>query len=202
MSKIKLDKKNFMRGLFEKFNTRYDTLNERLLELTHWEFEVHRDHNNGQSQSLQMLWEELFEFEPTKKPKAVAVAFDYLNLCSEEYYWYKEGFIEERVWKCWHDGMLQWYSDSLFLKKIIERDKKNHVPYYNREFLSLGVQLRAAQLSSRGPSMITQLVSIRRTEFLSLEGLKSFSGSRTTAPDMQPRGRLAHFQAISMANGE
>lgn len=137
LSKINLDRRVFKRELFEKFNRRYDDLNDKLLRLSHWEFETKRQHQAENGKSLEDLWEELFESDPCIKPDEVVVIADYINLCSEEYYWFKHGFVENDVWKCWYGGMMQWYADSFFVRRIVNREMKNNAPYYNKDFLAI-----------------------------------------------------------------
>lgn len=68
-------------GLFQKFNERYDKLNERLNEIA-------------------KLKENLY-----LQPEDVKVMFDYFNLCAEEFFYYKAGYIDRNVWKAWLQGM-------------------------------------------------------------------------------------------------
>ncbi len=135
-SKARLDKAVFQRQLFSEYNKKYDELNDRLEKLRHLEFETAVESEQGNSKSLDDYWEELFE-EPAAKSELVGVAFDYINLCSEEYYWYKKGYVELDVWKCWHNGMKSWYSDLYFMQKIVERERNKNAPYYNDDFLEL-----------------------------------------------------------------
>ena len=37
--------------------------------------------------------------------KARMAVLDYFNLCAEEFLFYEEGYIDERVWKAWSNGM-------------------------------------------------------------------------------------------------
>jgi hypothetical protein len=135
--KYKLDKEVAKRELFQDFNNRYDKLNDHLELLTHLELETSVDSQTGNGKSLDEIWEELFEGEPSKIPESVAAAFDYINLCSEQYYWYKKGFIDKSVWNCWKKGMQDWHKYSYFLKNIVKREKERNASYYNEDFLSL-----------------------------------------------------------------
>lgn len=135
--KAQHDKTIFKRELFATYNKKYDDLNDNLEKLNHLEFQTAIHAENGDGKSLDDYWEELFESEPTPRPELIAVAFDYINLCSEEYYWYKKGYIEEDVWKCWRSGMTSWHKDLFFLQKIVERERQKNAPYYNQDFLDL-----------------------------------------------------------------
>jgi len=67
--------------LFHEFNSRYDSLNERLNSIAYRE----------QSSML--------SFEDRQ------VLFDYFNLCAEEYLYFKSGYIDLEVWQSWVSGM-------------------------------------------------------------------------------------------------
>lgn len=72
--------------LFDKFNCRYDKLNDNLNKI--------RAHANQEDFSLN---------EDQKN-----ILSDYMNLCGEEYLYYKAGYIDKRVWDTWKKGM-DWY---------------------------------------------------------------------------------------------
>lgn len=86
---------------------------------------------------LSMLWDEWFEDAPTERPAVLDPVYDYLNLCSEEYYWYKKNFVDEDVWQCWLSGMQKWYASSFFIENIVKDEKKKEASYYNSDFLDL-----------------------------------------------------------------
>lgn len=136
-NKIKLDTESFKRDLFLRYNEKYDSLNDQLEDLAFMEFEIQRDHQIDYGRSLEMIWSELFEDEPTKTPDFIDSIYDYINLCSEEYYWYKKDLIDADVWKCWKKGMQNWYRDSYFIRKIVDREVEKGSAYYNSDFLSL-----------------------------------------------------------------
>lgn len=136
-SKHKLDHENAKRQLFIQLNERYDVLNDHLEELVHTEFETQRDAQLHGEKDLYLVWDELFESEPTLQSKTITAAFDYLNLCSEQYYWYKKGFIDDNVWRCWKKGMKDWAKYSFFLRNIIKREKTRKAAYYNDDFLDI-----------------------------------------------------------------
>jgi len=78
----KLAEISLFKDLFTEFNIRYNAMNDRLLEIS-------------------------------GKPDASSLAdkqfiVDYLNLCAEEFLFYKEGYIHRDVWRSWCRGML-WY---------------------------------------------------------------------------------------------
>ena len=37
---------------------------------------------------------------------------DYMNLCAEEYFWYKRGRIDGEIWKAWESGMRSRFSQA------------------------------------------------------------------------------------------
>ena len=62
------------RELFEKFNERFNNLNEDLNAIREGEFSSYG------------------------RKTAQGVIQDYLNLCSEEYLWKKRGLIDDEIW--------------------------------------------------------------------------------------------------------
>ncbi len=42
---------------------------------------------------------------------AMVAVVEYLNLCAEEYLWYKKGRIDAKVWEAWWAGMLEKFED-------------------------------------------------------------------------------------------
>ncbi len=116
---------------------RYDNLNDELEKLVHLEFETDRDAQINGEKDLNMIWDELFESAPKLQSKTITSAFDYINLCSEQYYWYKKGFIDESVWQCWKKGMQDWAKYSFFIKNIIRREIKREASYYNDDFFDI-----------------------------------------------------------------
>lgn len=58
---------------------------------------------------------------------------DYINMCSEQYYWYNKGYIDNDVWNCWKKGMNYWYINSKIIKKIVDNETNEN--YYNANFL-------------------------------------------------------------------
>lgn len=67
--------------LFQRFNERYDELNDALNEITKDESSVDESERNK-------------------------TLDDYFNLCAEEYYFYVRGYIDPEVWIVWHRGMM------------------------------------------------------------------------------------------------
>jgi hypothetical protein len=76
-----LDETKLFKELFAEFNARYDALNDDLNAIL---------------------------FGP---PDGLLSAderehlFSYFNLCAEEYFFYKAGYIDRRVWESWYRGM-------------------------------------------------------------------------------------------------
>lgn len=80
LQKQKLEETRLFREIFKECNARYDSMNEELQTIAQ------------------------------KDPKSLNQAerikiIDYLNLCGEEYLYYKRGYIEPSVWEAWHNGM-------------------------------------------------------------------------------------------------
>jgi hypothetical protein len=71
--------------LFEAFNRRYDEMNKEL---------------NAIADS------------PDSTPLSadeIAVLYDYFNLCAEEFLFYDAGYIDDRVWESWRNGMKHFF---------------------------------------------------------------------------------------------
>jgi hypothetical protein len=76
-----LDETRLFKDLFVEFNSRYDKLNDELNSIL-----------AGPREG------ELAEKERDR-------VFGYFNLCAEEYFFYKAGYIDEFVWQSWCRGM-------------------------------------------------------------------------------------------------
>ena len=76
-----LEETNMFRALFTEFNARYDKLNERLNELVNKKNPCPLSPSDGD------------------------LLFDYFNLCGEEYFFYRSGYIPSEVWDAWRRGM-------------------------------------------------------------------------------------------------
>ena len=80
-----LEKARFFKELVTEFNQRYDSMNNELFSIL------------GKSEP----------FDPKKQ----RVFVDYFNLCAEEFLFYEAGYIDERVWNAWYNGMKQFGRD-------------------------------------------------------------------------------------------
>jgi len=67
--------------LFVDFNRRYEHLNDRLNEM------------------LDVAEERLLSSDEKQ------TLYDYFNLCAEEYLFYNAGYIDQKVWEAWRNGM-------------------------------------------------------------------------------------------------
>lgn len=76
-----LEETRLFRDLFREFNVRYDALNDSLNEI------AMRDDTIALSDD------------------EIRLLYDYFNLCAEEYYYYKVGYIPEEVWRSWRIGI-------------------------------------------------------------------------------------------------
>ena len=79
--KQKLEETCLFRELYRDFNERYAKMNDRL-------YDIHED------QTDQSLGHEDKVF-----------LFEYFNLCSEEFLYYRKGYIYPEVWRAWQNGM-------------------------------------------------------------------------------------------------
>lgn len=80
LQKQKLEELKLFREIFKECNERYDGMNEALASIA----------AKGDA-----------ELNSHERSQVV----DYLNLCGEEYLYFKCGYIEPSVWKAWHAGM-------------------------------------------------------------------------------------------------
>ncbi|TYB79172.1 hypothetical protein [Bizionia myxarmorum] len=104
----KLANDEMMKDLFTEFNIRYDTINNKLDKI---------------SKTSVVIW----EAQKDEKEKALIYGdvVDFFNICSEEYYWYKEGRLDAKIWKAWHKGMNDIYNRSKIIQHIWEQECKN-----------------------------------------------------------------------------
>lgn len=113
---FELQKHQFEKEMFEKFNSKYDKLNDSL---------------NWIANNLNI--ESLSEMEDTEKANSYnTTIIDYFNLCSEQYFWYRKGRIDKDVWKAWYSGMNYYYTNSELVKSMWQKEIKNegYVSYY------------------------------------------------------------------------
>lgn len=82
LQKQYLDELRLFHELFKDFNSRYAKLNDALLKV--------------------------MKSETVKDEDDLQAIVDYFNLCAEEYWWYRAGYIPEEVWRSWSRGMLQY----------------------------------------------------------------------------------------------
>lgn len=80
IQKQKLEEMRLFRELFKDFNSRYDRMHADI-------YRIMNDSNDDLSDDVRL--------------KVV----DYLNLCGEEYLYFKLGYIEPSVWEAWNNGM-------------------------------------------------------------------------------------------------
>lgn len=83
--------------LFREFNTRYDTLNNKLNELVA---------SRG---------------EPIVDPEQIRTLNDYFNLCAEEYFYFRAGYIDSEVWQSWLRGM-GYFAANPEIRRIWQRE--------------------------------------------------------------------------------
>lgn len=96
----------FFFELFNKFNERYDKINE----------------------ALQLI--EDGDGPLTAQERACVV--DYFNLCAEEYVFFRRGYIPEDIFRAWRAGMDHYASNDRFMR-VWEHEKKTG-SYYGFEF--------------------------------------------------------------------
>jgi hypothetical protein len=82
LQKQYLDELRLFQDLFKDFNSRYAKLNDDLLSI--------------------------MKTEKVEEEEELQTVVDYFNLCAEEYWWYRAGYIPQEVWRSWCRGMLQY----------------------------------------------------------------------------------------------
>jgi hypothetical protein len=103
-----LEEIRLFKELFSSFNTRFDTMNERLYALLE---------------------------APTDQPLTrdeITFLYDYFNLCAEEYLYYRKGYIYPEVWCAWRNGMQIFYA-SPRIRALWEKELQNN-SYYGFSF--------------------------------------------------------------------
>jgi len=76
-------------------------------------------------------------------PSQKNLVIDYLNLCSEEYLWYKLNRIPEEVWIAWENGMV-YYMKQEPIKQIVLSEMGQKDSYYGL-FDKIGYKLKQAK---------------------------------------------------------
>lgn len=104
LNKYWLDHDKIFIDLFHQMNDKFDELNEDLNSII----------ENGNTIS---------------KRSKEGVIQDYLNLCSEEYLWFKKGRIDPSVWKAWRAGM-DYYLESDIIRNHFRDQQKENISYY------------------------------------------------------------------------
>ena len=103
----KLQETELFNDLFQKFNSRYDDLNECLLEMRSTDQDDESDRLNGEEKSK---------------------LIDYFNLCAEEHLFYKRGYIPPKVWQAWREGM-RFYMEDQRIRDLWEQEKETESYY-------------------------------------------------------------------------
>lgn len=76
------------KDLFREFNERYDKFNDHYRRLE-------------DAYPLDIVVGDI-------EAEDIKLIVDYLNLCTEEYFWFEKGRIEQNAWKSWEAGMQTW----------------------------------------------------------------------------------------------
>ncbi len=105
--------------MFREYNNRYDRLNDDLYALINSKCTNKFDEEQKSNKNKKM---------------SNALIIDYLVLCSEEYYWRRQGYISKELWINWQKGMEEKFNDFEGVKcayRIIEDEaRKNNDSYY------------------------------------------------------------------------
>lgn len=98
-----------LKELFTEFNVRYDRLNDILAEVS----------------DLHPNWLNTIKSNDIDKKVHYATIIDFFNLCAEEYFWYKEGRINAKIWKSWFKGMNDLFEESPLIQNIWRKECEN-----------------------------------------------------------------------------
>ena len=112
-----------LKQLFTEFNSRYDAINNYLVQI------------EGEYPTLELL--ENAENSNFLKQKVI----DYFSLCAEEFYWfYHKKRIDNLIWNSWQSGMNYWYNNVPAIKSLWDREVEtngkesyyitNHVEFF------------------------------------------------------------------------
>ncbi len=98
LQKQKLEEMRLFREIFKECNERYEAMNEVL--------------------------DEISQKEPSDlSAKERAQVINYLNLCGEEYLYFRQGYINPVVWTAWLNGM-KFLMSHPSIKLIWDQEKK------------------------------------------------------------------------------
>jgi hypothetical protein len=103
----KIENDKVFKELFKEFNNRYDNVFNDLLNKL--------DEDRGNKTVLEL----------NEKLKVM----DYINMCAEEYLWYKKGRIPEEVWKAWKNG-IEYYAQIPSINKVFVEQSSQRDSYY------------------------------------------------------------------------
>lgn len=102
----RVEEARFVKDLLTEFNARYDKLGSE----------------------LQFAMSHRGEFEKETELKFIR----YLNLCAEEWLFWRTGYIEDRIWNAWRNGMKQYAKDPRVMAVWDEEAKSDS--YYGFNF--------------------------------------------------------------------
>lgn len=120
----KIANEKLMKELFTEFNSRYNELNNYLVEI--------EQKYPSLDELLKASKDENPEYGDFLKQKVI----DYFSLCAEEFYWFHhKKRIDPLIWRSWHSGMNYWYKipaiRSLWQKEVKENGKESYYIYTN-----------------------------------------------------------------------
>lgn len=122
----KIAHEQMLKQLFTEFNSRYDAINNYLVQI------------EGEYPTLELL--ENAENSNFLKQKVI----DYFSLCAEEFYWfYHKKRIDNLIWNSWQSGMNYWYNNVPAIKSLWDREVEtngkesyyitNHVEFFKKQ---------------------------------------------------------------------
>lgn len=103
----KIESDRMLKELFTEFNQRYGGINNKLDKI---------------SRLTKKEWKDL---KNDKRERYEGIVMKFFNLCSEEYYWHKEGRINGDIWESWSIGMNAIYDRSIVIQELWGEECKN-----------------------------------------------------------------------------
>lgn len=106
----------------------YEMENDRIFKELFTAFNLKYDEKfNNTLNKIDMQFKEKKEY--TIDEEETKLIIDYLNLCAEEYLWFKKGRISDEVWIAWKAGMS--YFLTLYpIIGIVKNESKMDISYY------------------------------------------------------------------------
>lgn len=98
------------------------------LNIARLEFDLRKEFNSRFNTINDLLYDIINSNGPLS-PTEIKTLNDYLDLCSEEFYYYKKGYVHRDLWNTWRNGMLFYFKNPRLSSHIVNELKNND--YHN-----------------------------------------------------------------------